>query len=93
MQYMTMSKSELVAKLSKHASSRMKKLLNLPMPRAGALISLAPPLLLGRSLHFRSFFGFRVFELFIRVSGWVFGPDLLGEKSLYQLIGKNIAIT
>ena len=43
----------------------------------------------GTVLPFSVFFGFRVFSLFIRVSGRVFGPDLLREKSLYQMLGKN----
>ena len=43
----------------------------------------------GTVLPFSVFFGFRVFALFIRVLGRVFGPDLLREKSLYQLPGKN----
>ena len=43
----------------------------------------------GTVLQFLVFFGFRVFALFIRVLGRVFGPDLLREKSLYQLLGKN----
>ena len=43
----------------------------------------------GTVLPFSVFFGFRVFALFIRVLGRVFGPDLLREKSLYQMLGKN----
>ena len=43
----------------------------------------------GTVLPFSVFFGFRAFALFIRVLGRVFGPDLLGEESLYQLPGKN----
>ena len=43
----------------------------------------------GTVLPFSVFFGFRFFALFIRVSGRVFGPYLLREKSLYQLVGKN----
>ena len=43
----------------------------------------------GTVLPFSVFFGFRVFALFIRVLGRVFGPDLLRVKSLYQLPGKN----
>ena len=35
----------------------------------------------GTVLAFSVFFGFRVLELFIRVSGRVFGPGLLWEKS------------
>ena len=35
----------------------------------------------GTVLVFSVFFGFRVFELFIRVLGRGFGPDLLREKS------------
>ena len=43
----------------------------------------------GTVLPFSVFFGFWAFALFIRVSGRVFGPYLLREKSLYQLVGKN----
>ena len=46
----------------------------------------------GTVLPLSVFFGFRAFALFIRVLGRVFGPDLLWEKSLYQLLGKNQGI-
>ena len=46
----------------------------------------------GTVLAFSVFFGLRVFEHFIRVLGRAFGPDLLREKTLYQLLGKNMAM-
>ena len=47
----------------------------------------------GTVLAFSVFFGLRAFELFIRVLGRAFGPILLREKSLYELLGKTVAIT
>ena len=43
----------------------------------------------GTVLAFLVFFGFRAFKLFFRVLGRAFSPNLLWEKSLFKLLGRN----